>query len=156
MKSSVDVHNHLQELEIPHEFYKVSGPAASLEIAAEAAGVDPHEIARVEVLRADDNPVIVIVPGDREIDFEKLGKITNSSIIEKLHPDDILSLTGYHERVMPPVAHVTEMPVFIDYYTLKVDVLYTGSGENGSILKIRSYDLVRATNGEIADLVRND
>ena len=55
--------------------------------------------------------------------------------------------------VSPPVAHKVEMRAYIDYYTLKEDVVYTGSGEQAAILKIRSYDLVRAISGETVDLV---
>jgi prolyl-tRNA editing enzyme YbaK/EbsC (Cys-tRNA(Pro) deacylase) len=67
--------------------------------------------------------------------------------------EDIPSLTGYFAGSLPPVAHKVEMQAFIDYYTLREDVVYTGSGEPTAILKIRSYDLVRATGGETVDIV---
>jgi prolyl-tRNA editing enzyme YbaK/EbsC (Cys-tRNA(Pro) deacylase) len=54
---------------------------------------------------------------------------------------------------LPPVGHKAELPAYIDYYTLREDVVYTGSGELTAILKIRSYDLVRATGGETVDVV---
>jgi len=156
MNSSIDVHNCLQGLEIPHEFFKLGGSASSLEVAAEAAGVELREIARVEVYFADEEPVLVIYPGDREIDTEKLKSVTGAISISKAQPDEIPSITGYHSNSVPPVGLTRKLQVFIDYYTLREDVVYTGSGDAEAILKIRSYDLVRATGGEIVRLTGED
>jgi prolyl-tRNA editing enzyme YbaK/EbsC (Cys-tRNA(Pro) deacylase) len=46
------------------------------------------------------------------------------------------------------------MPKYIDLHALREDVVYTGGGEPNMILKIRSYDLVRATDAEIVDIIR--
>jgi len=73
--------------------------------------------------------------------------------IERIPQDEIPSLTGYIAGAIPPVGLKTDMPVYIDYYTLREDVVYTGSGEPTAILKIRSYDLVRATGGDVVDIV---
>ncbi|MBU4193880.1 MAG: hypothetical protein KKE79_03770 [Actinobacteria bacterium] len=153
MYSSVDVHNYLQELDIPHEVFKFSGRAGSIQRAAAALGLEPKQLARVELFRIDGEPSIVIVPGDREVDITKLKGVTGGQGVERIASDEIPPLTGYHTGDTPPVAHKTEMPAYIDYYTLREDVIYTGSGEPAAILKIRSYDLVRATGGEIVDVL---
>ena len=153
MYSSLNVHNRLQELDVPHEIFKLSGQAGSLEQAAAALGLDPCQLARVELYRLDGEPAVVLVPGDREVDDEKLKAIAGASEASRVPNEDILSLTGYFAGSLPPIAHKLEMQTYIDYYTLREDVVYTGSGEPTAILKIRSYDLVRATGGETVDLV---
>jgi len=153
MFSSVNVHNCLQELDIPHEIFKLSGQAGSLETAAAALGLELHKLARVEVFRADGDPVLVIIPGDRRVDLSKLKIVIGCEEVTPVGQEEIASLTGYVGNVQPPVGLKTEMPAFIDYYTLREDVVYTGSGESTAILKIRSYDLVRATGGETVDVV---
>jgi prolyl-tRNA editing enzyme YbaK/EbsC (Cys-tRNA(Pro) deacylase) len=153
MYSSLNVHNRLQELDVPHELFKLSGQAGSLERAAAALGLDLCQIARVELFRVDGEPVMVIVPGDRSVDIEKLKALTGGEAVEPVPAEDIPSLTGYLASALPPVGHKLELPSYIDYYTLREDVVYTGSGEPTAILKIRSYDLVRATGGETVDLV---
>ncbi len=153
MYSSVDVHNYLQELDIPHEVFKFSGRAGNIRRAAVALGLEPGQLARVELFRVDGKPSIVIVPGDREVDITKLKRVTGGQVVERVASDEIPTLTGYLTGDIPPVAHKTKMPAYIDYYTLREDVIYTGSGEPTAILKIRSYDLVRATEGEIVDVL---
>ncbi len=143
----------MQELDVPHELFKLSGQAGSLESAAAGLGLDACQLARVEMFRVDGEPVMVILPGDRRVDFEKLREVTGGSEVEPVPAEDIPSLTGYLANALPPVAHKSEAASYIDYYTLREDVVYTGSGEPTSILKIRSYDLVRATGGETVDLV---
>lgn len=153
MYSSLNVHNRLQELDIPHELFKLSGQAGSLEKAAAALGLDLCQLARVELYRVDSETVMVITPGDRMVDSEKLKTVTGGEEIEIVPAGEIPSLTGYMANVLPPVGLKSEMPSYIDYYTLREDVVYTGSGEPTAILKIRSYDLVRATGGETVDVV---
>jgi prolyl-tRNA editing enzyme YbaK/EbsC (Cys-tRNA(Pro) deacylase) len=153
MYSSVNVHNRLQELDIPHEIFKLPESATSLERAAAALGLEPEQLARVELFRVDGNPVMVIVPGDREVDVSKLKKVTGGEEVSPVSKDEMSSLTGYHASAVPPVGLKAEMQAYIDYYTLKEDVVYTGGGEPSKILKIRSYDLVRATGGETVDVV---
>jgi Cys-tRNA(Pro)/Cys-tRNA(Cys) deacylase len=156
MFSSVNVHNHLQGLDIPHEIFKIPERAVSIEQAAAAFGVEAHQLARVEVYRIDGEPAIVIIPSDRKVDIEKLKKAAGAADVERVPPDEVASLTGYVSAAIPPVGLKTEMPAYIDYYTLREDVVYTGCGEPTAILKVRSYDLVRATGGETVDVVTNE
>jgi prolyl-tRNA editing enzyme YbaK/EbsC (Cys-tRNA(Pro) deacylase) len=153
MFSSVNVHNHLQELDIQHEIFKVPEPAGSMLQAAAALGLEQSQMAVVEVFVIDDEPTLVVLPADRTVDAEKLKKVSGATEVRKASPEDISALTGFISQAIPPVGLKTAMPAYIDYYTLREDVVYTGSGEPTAILKIRSYDLVRATGGETVDLV---
>lgn len=153
MYTSLNVHNRLQELDVPHELFKLAGQAASLDVAAVALGLEPCQIAKVELFRSGEALFIVIVPGGLEVDLEKLESVSGLEEIEPVPQAEIPSLTGYLSNALPPVGHKVELPSYIDYYTLREDVVYTGSGEPTAILKIRSYDLVRATGGEIVDVV---
>lgn len=152
MYSSLNVHNRLQELDVPHELFKLSGQAQSLERAMAALGLELSELAVVRLYKLDGRPAMVIIAGDRRVDEDKLREVTGARDVEQVPSQEIPSLTGYRAEALPPVAHKTEMPAYIDYYALRDDVVYTGSGELSAILKIRSYDLVRATNGETVDI----
>jgi Cys-tRNA(Pro)/Cys-tRNA(Cys) deacylase len=153
MQTSLNVHNRLQELDIQHEIFKLSGHAANLEVAGAALGLDPHQIAMVELFRVDGEPVMAILPAGCRVDLEKLRAVAGGDRVERVPTEETTSLTGYPGNSVSPVGVKTEMTTFIDYYTLREDVVYTGSGEPTAILKIRSYDLVRATGGETVDLV---
>jgi len=156
MFSSVDVHNHLQQMDVLHELFKLSHNATCLEQAGSALGLEPSELARNQVFRVDGLAVMVIIPSDREVDPEKLKTAAGAESVGKVPNDEITSLTGFLPAFLPPVGLKSLLPTYIDYYALKEEVVYTGCGEPNAILKIRSYDLVRATGGETVDIIRLD
>ncbi len=152
MLSSVDVHNFLQERDIPHEIFKLPQQLVSLERAAAALGLELDKIVRSEVFRIDGEPVMLIIPGDRSVDFEKVRRVTGCEEIEELSPEELTRLTGFLPKALPPFPVKLPMRTFVDFYVLREDVVYAGSGDQGSILKIRSYDLVRAAAADTVDI----
>lgn len=152
MLSSVDVHNYLQERDIPHEIFKIAQPSISLERAAAALGLDLAQIVRSEVFKIDGEPVMVIISGDRVVDLEKLREVTSGERIEELSPEEVTHITGFLPRALPPFPVKSPIKTFVDFFALREDVIYAGSGDQGSILKIRSYDLVRAAGADTVDI----
>jgi prolyl-tRNA editing enzyme YbaK/EbsC (Cys-tRNA(Pro) deacylase) len=106
------------------------------------------------VFLADEKPIMAVLPGDEKVDFAKLKKSLSAGKVKLATPEQILELTGYLIGSTPPVALINQMPVYIDIRALREDVLYVGGGEPNSILKIRSYDLVRVVEGDIVDIVK--
>lgn len=154
MLSSVDVHNYLQTVSIPHELSRMAEPARTAERAAVVLGLQPHQVIKSVFFIAAGGPLMVMIPGDRMVDYAKLKGEAGVSRLRLLNADEVRMLTGYLIGSTPPVALKTDMPKYIDLHALREDVVYTGGGEPNMILKIRSYDLVRATDAEIADIIR--
>lgn len=154
MRTSVDVHNQLQTLDIPHELSKLPAAARSVEQIAAQLGLEAHQIIKVIVFFAAGKPLAALIPGDRKVDYNKLKKVAGSSSLRLASPDEVRELTGYLLGYTPPVAWLGDLPAYIDIQALKEDVVYAGSGEAHTILKIRSYDLVRAADAEVVDIIK--
>ncbi|MEW6554025.1 MAG: YbaK/EbsC family protein [Actinomycetota bacterium] len=154
MLSSVDVHNYLQTANIPHELSRMPEPARTASSAAAALGLLPHQVIKSVFFAAAGEPLMVMIPGDSMVDYNKLKGEVTASRLRLLNADEVRMLTGYLIGSTPPVALRTEMPKYIDLHALREDVVYTGGGEPYMILKIRSYDLVRATDADIVDIIR--
>jgi Cys-tRNA(Pro) deacylase len=122
--------------------------------AAVALGLQPHQVIKSVLLLADDNPLMVLLPGDTMVDYAKLKSELGASRLRLISTDEVRQLTGYLIGCTPPVALKTDMPKYIDLHALREDVVYTGGGEPNMILKIRSYDLVRAADAEVVDVIR--
>lgn len=152
--SSVDVHNFLQTANIPHELASMPEPARTAVRAAAILGLQPHQVIKSVLFFAGKTPVMALVPGDSTVDYGRLKNELGVSHLRLLNADEVRQLTGYLIGCTPPVALKTEMPRYIDLHALREDVVYTGGGEPDKVLKIRSYDLVRATDAEIADIIR--
>jgi Cys-tRNA(Pro) deacylase len=152
--SSVDVHNYLQTANIPHELRRMPEPARTASRAAVVLGLQPHQVIKSVFFFAAGEPVMVMVPGNNMVDYAKLRSELNTSQVRLLNADEVRRLTGYLIGCTPPVALQNEMPKYIDIHALREDVVYTGGGEPNMILKIRSYDLVRAADAEVVDIIR--
>jgi len=152
--SSIDVHNFLQMANIPHELRRMPEPARTASRAAVVLGLEPHQIVKSVLFRADGKPVMVMIPGDSMVDYSKLKAELKASRLRLLNADEVRQITGYLIGCTPPVALKTDIPRYIDLHALREDVVYTGGGEPEMILKIRSYDLVRAADAEIVDVIR--
>ena len=119
-----------------------------------ALGLQPHQVIKSVLLLADDNPLMVLLPGDTMVDYAKLKSEVGASRLRLISSDEVRQITGYLIGCTPPVALKTDMPKYIDLHALREDVVYTGGGEPNMILKIRSYDLVRAADAEVVDIIR--
>ncbi|MDI6830483.1 MAG: YbaK/EbsC family protein [Actinomycetota bacterium] len=152
--SSVDVHNFLQNANIPHELSRMPEPTRTAARAAAVLGLQPHQVVKAVLFLADGKPVMALVPGNATVDYSKLKAELGARRLRLLNADEVRQLTGYLIGCTPPVALRSEMATYIDLQALREDVVYTGGGEPGMILKIRSYDLVRAADAEVADIIR--
>jgi Cys-tRNA(Pro) deacylase len=150
----VDVHNYLQTANIPHELRRMPEPAQTATRAAVVLGLQPHQVIKSVLLLAEGKPVMVFIPGDSMIDYVKSKAELGASRLRLASTDEVRQLTGYLIGCTPPVALKTEMLKYIDLHALREDVVYTGGGEPNMILKIRSYDLVRAADAEVVDVIR--
>lgn len=152
MKTSVDVHNFLLSCNIPHEIVPLDTPILTAERAAALLKLEIGEITKSVILITDGEPVIAIVSGDKHVDLEKVRRQLGASEIRLAESKELVELTGYPGGATPPLAHDTKLKTLIDSKVMKADVVYTGGGDVTSILKIRSTDLQKITDSQIADI----
>jgi Cys-tRNA(Pro) deacylase len=152
MKTSVDVHNYLQVEEIPHEIFLINSPAKTAERTAALLGLNLDEVIKSVIFMAKDQPVLLILPGDRKASYKKVKEVLGVSKLRLASSREVTGLTGYVLGATPPLAHQTNLHTLIDQSVFSKDVLYTGGGEINALLKIRPQDLVRATEARVADI----
>lgn len=150
MRSSVDVHNFLQTQGIQHEIFTLSGQAKTAMRLAALLGLNPREVAKNLIFLADEEPILVIVPGDRKADLAKIKEALEVSEVKFADTQSVLDCTGYCIGATPPVAHKKKLPTLIDARVLANDVIYTSAGETNIILKLRAEDLRSATPCKVA------
>ncbi len=155
MRNSVDVNNFLQDLDIPHELSRIRTPARGAAQMAAQLGLPPEQVIKVIFFQGGDGLLAVLVPGDSMVDYLKLKKAAGTDSLRLAEPEEVQGATGYLVGATPPVAWERRVPCFIELKALKEEVVYASGGEPTAVLKIRSYDLVRATDAEIADIIRD-
>lgn len=152
MRTSVDVHNFLQSQGIPHEISLIEVPTKTTAIAASLLGLDRSEVGKTLLVEADGRPMVVVLPGDRRLDTRKLKRITGAGDIKFAEPEAAASMTGYFPHNVPPIAHASDLPIYVDIRLLSVPLIYTCGGQDNTVLKIKPVDLISAGSAHIVDI----
>ena len=137
-------------LALRHEVTR-HGPVRSLQEAAAARGVEPHQVLKTLVVRlADDDYRFVLVPGGREISWPKLRSLLGVSRMSMPDADVAFAVTGYQRGTITPLGSTTVWPVIAD--SSITGVVSIGAGEHGVALTVDAGELLSALDATVAEV----
>lgn len=129
------------------------GKVASLDEAARRRGVPVSKVMKSLVVRVDEGEyVMVIVPGDRVIDWPKLRELLGESRMSLAPADEAYEATGYHRGAITPFGSRRALPVICDA-SLDGEISI-GGGAHGVAIHLQTDDLVAATEAKVADVTK--
>jgi prolyl-tRNA editing enzyme YbaK/EbsC (Cys-tRNA(Pro) deacylase) len=138
MKTSIDIHNYLNAKGIEHEIFPTSKPVKSIKEASAILGLKPEEMVKCILVKAASLKKVA-----QHLKAKKVGLAT---------PEETVKVTGYRLGTTPPCDFLNKIPCLIDQKVMEKEVIYTGAGEPTNFLKIKSSDVLRLTEGEVADI----
>jgi prolyl-tRNA editing enzyme YbaK/EbsC (Cys-tRNA(Pro) deacylase) len=122
--------------------------------AAAAIGCTVAEIAKSLIFRAaDGRPVLVIASGENRVDEKKVRALLGQKI-ERADADFVREATGYAIGGVPPLAHATPAIVLIDADLQRFASVWAAGGTPNAVFNIKPADLIRLTQGRVADVAR--
>ncbi len=135
----------------------VHGRVNSLEEAAAARGLEPHQVLKtIVVRRGDDDFLFVLVPGDREISWPKLRAHLGVSRLSMPDKDVALEVTGYERGTITPFGSTRAWPVVADaLIASRTGPVSIGGGAHGVSATVDPADLVAALAAEVADVTQS-
>jgi Cys-tRNA(Pro) deacylase len=122
--------------------------------AAAAIGVEVGQIVKSLVFAVDGHVVMALVSGANQLDERKLAVAAGGSKAGRVDADAVREATGFPIGGVPPFAHATSLPVFVDPDLLSWDEVWAAAGTWNDVFGIAPEDLVRATGGDVVDLRR--
>jgi Cys-tRNA(Pro)/Cys-tRNA(Cys) deacylase len=129
------------------------GRVGSLEMAAQRRGVPVSSIVKTMVVRlGDGGHVMVLVPGDRIIDWAKLRRHLGQSRMSLADRDETRELTGFVPGAITPLGSRTALPVIAD--AAIAGLASVGGGERGVAIHLDTADLISITRAEVADVTK--
>ena len=141
----------LVELGLGGAIVELAVEARTSQQAADAVGVSVGQIAKSLVFTVDGAPVMVIASGVNRVDERKLARLAGG----KVRRADALTVkraTGYTIGGVPPLAHDTALPIWVDEDLLSYDRIYAAAGVPECVFPLTPDELVRATGGSVADV----
>ena len=139
------VTEYLTRAGIPFQTFRHPRPIHSLEQAAAERGQRPEQIIRSIVFRlAQDEFVMVLVAGPKQISWAALRKYLNQSRLTMASEDEVLQATGYRTGAVSPFGLPSPMRILVDDSVLSEQEISIGSGERGLTILMQRHDLLRA------------
>jgi Cys-tRNA(Pro)/Cys-tRNA(Cys) deacylase len=104
------------------------------------------------VRRGDDDFLLVLVPGTRQIDWPKLRAHLGVSRLSMPDAEVAREVTGYERGTITPFGASRPWPVLADASIAGVGTVTVGGGAHGVSLRLDADELLRAVDAELVDL----
>jgi len=119
--------------------------------AAHERGVKLSQIVKsMVVLTLEGENIIVLISGDRELDLNKMGKLTGTKKMALVSRDEVKRLTGYKAGAVSPIGMRRRLPIVMDERLLDEEFVDISSGQPDAGIELRSKDLLDLTKATIA------
>src|SRR5215472_11561662 len=124
-------------------------PVFTSEEAARVRGTPIEAGAKALVLRAEDQTVHVVLPGNRRVDNAQLRAILGTRTLRFATPEELLTLTGCTPGAVPPFGNLFGLPVFVDEELAQRDEIAFNAGSNSVSIVMRCADFLRLSEARV-------
>lgn len=147
----------LEGMQIPFQIreYEVDEDHLDAVTVAAKVGLPPEQVFKTLLVRGDRNGcAFVVVPGNAELDFKALGKLTGDRRVEMVPLKEVTPLTGYVRGGVTVLGAKKEFPVYVDFTAELWDIISISAGQRGIQLFVSPADYLRAAGGVLGEFAR--
>jgi prolyl-tRNA editing enzyme YbaK/EbsC (Cys-tRNA(Pro) deacylase) len=123
--------------------------------AARAVGCELAQIVKSLVFDCDGRPVVVLVPGDRRADSEKIARAAGCSFARIAGAEEVVEATGFEPGAVAPFPLPKVESVFIERTMLGQPVVWIGAGSESHMAALSPAELVRLSRARPMDVVES-
>jgi Cys-tRNA(Pro)/Cys-tRNA(Cys) deacylase len=147
----------LEGMQIPFEVraYEVDEEHLDAVTVAGKVGLPAEQVFKTLLVRGDRNGcAFVVAPGNMELDFKALAKLSGDRKVEMVPLKEVTPLTGYVRGGVTVLGARKEFPVFVDFTIELWDVISVSAGQRGVQLILAPGDYLRAVRGKMGEIAR--
>ncbi|MGB3210506.1 MAG: proline--tRNA ligase [Desulforhopalus sp.] len=127
-----------EQVDAPREIKKVETPGKrKVGAVCEFLGIEPNQLVKTLVFKADDKPVAVLVRGDREVEKVKLKNLLGVADVEMAGDEEVFKATGVPTGYLGPVGATIRLVA--DQEVAAMQNFYVGGNEKNYHLKNVNY-----------------
>lgn len=118
--------------------------------AADAAGCELGQIVKSLVFVVGDEPVLVLVAGDRRGDTDAIAAMLGGTEAHFADAETVRAATGFAIGGVSPFALPEGLTVLVDDSLERFETVYPAAGTPTSMVKMRRVDLLDLAGGRVA------
>jgi len=149
----LEVRAYFRQNGIPEEIREFPVSSATVELAAQALGVEPKLIAKTLSFETAQGGLLLLAAGDARVDNRKFRE-TFGFKAKMLSPEDALRLTGHAVGGVCPFALATALPVYLDVSLRRFETVYPAAGSPASCVVVTPDRLREITGAAWVDVCR--
>lgn len=135
---------HLEKYNLESRIIEFSSSTATVALAAEQVGVSEGEIAKSMSFLVNDQPILVIVAGDKKIDNHKFKEEFKVKA-KMISFDDVETLIGHKAGGVCPFGINDNVRVYLDLSLKKYEYVYPACGTSNTAVKLLINELEKAS-----------
>jgi len=120
--------------------------------ASKVTGVSLEHITKSLVFRADGQPILAVIPGDRRVDLARLAEAVGAEKVELVPFEEAQKFSGYPPGGTPPVHHANIVKVVFDRELTRFNTIYGGGGSTNKLVELKVHDALKLSGGTVADI----
>jgi Ala-tRNA(Pro) deacylase len=147
----MNIETYLQENGVQYTKCEHEDAYTAQEMAAEEH-TSGHHVAKPVVVRADDRPVLVVLPASRKIDMDRLASVLSAKDIRLAEEGDIAKLFPDVELgAEPPFGEPYGLQTVVDETLAEEREIIFSAGDHRHSIHMRFADFARLTKPTLAD-----
>lgn len=147
------VKQYFKDNNLSLEIIEMGQSTATVELAANALGVEPALIAKTMAFKLKDRNILILAEGDARIDNRKFKDYFHTKA-KMLSADEVLEFTGHPVGGVCPFGLKTQMDTYLDESLKKFEYVYPAAGSRNSAVKITPEELSKVTSGTWVDVCK--
>ena len=148
--SAQKVQDALRALGLSSEVVESEQPTRTAAEAAKLVGCQVGQIAKSLVFKTaqTERAVLVITSGANTVNEFRVGMHVKEAL-GKAPAAFVRQATGFAIGGIPPLAHATQIPTFIDQDLMKYPEIWAAAGTPNALFRLAPADLVKMTGGRV-------
>ncbi|MBN1226247.1 MAG: YbaK/EbsC family protein [Deltaproteobacteria bacterium] len=138
---------------LDHDVLEFDGSTETVELAAQALGVEPELIAKTLAFKLKEKGILVVAKGTARIDNRKF-KDEFGMRAKMLTPDEVLEKTGHPVGGVCPFALNEDLEIFLDESLKAFKKVYPAAGSKNTCIEITPEELYSVTGAKWVDLCK--
>ena len=131
---------YLRQFGLEDKVLEFDVSSATVELAAQAVGVEGKRIAKTLSFRIGEEPILILAAGDAKVDNKKY-KATFSAKAKMLTPDEVVELIGHAIGGVCPFGINEGVKTYLDESLKRFETVFPAVGSSNSAIEMTPADL---------------
>ena len=143
----------MRERDMEEKIQEFDVSSATVELAAQAVGVEPARIAKTLSFMVDGHAILIVAAGDAKVDNARF-KAQYHTKAKMLTPDEAVQLVGHAVGGVCPFAVNEGVEVYLDESLKRFATVFPAAGSSNSAIELTMQQLEELSGGTWVDVCK--